>query len=138
MGLCGAGLWIQSLWIPSNSGYSTVLWWKGTSKPTQPQPLPWAGLPPPAQAAQGPIQPGLERLQGWGTTASHYHWEVHASKLNAKKSEDTDPCVPSAPTFYCSSKSVCEWLLQFTVSVYLEQKQKLYLIRQVKFQIRSF
>ena len=28
------------------------------------------GCPPPAQAAQGPIQPGLERLQGWGTTAS--------------------------------------------------------------------
>jgi len=26
-------------------------------------------LPPPAQAAQGPIQPGLEHPQGWGTTA---------------------------------------------------------------------
>jgi len=26
--------------------------------------------PPTAQAAQGPIQPGLECLQGWGTTAS--------------------------------------------------------------------
>ena len=25
---------------------------------------------PPAQAAQGPIKPGLDRLQGWGTTAS--------------------------------------------------------------------
>ena len=23
-------------------------------------------LPPPAQAAQGPIQPGLEHFQGWG------------------------------------------------------------------------
>jgi len=28
------------------------------------------GCPPPAEAAQGPIQPGLEYLQGWGTTAS--------------------------------------------------------------------
>jgi len=45
-----------------------VLEW--ISKPTQPQPVPWAGLPPPAQAARGPIQPGLECLQGWGTTAS--------------------------------------------------------------------
>ena len=26
--------------------------------------LPWARLPPPVQAAQGPIQPGLEHLQG--------------------------------------------------------------------------
>jgi len=26
--------------------------------------------PPPAQAAQGPIEPGLEHLQVWGTTAS--------------------------------------------------------------------
>ena len=25
------------------------------------------GCPPPAQVAQGPIQPGLECLQGWGT-----------------------------------------------------------------------
>ena len=43
---------------------------EGPSKPTQPHPLPWAGLPPTSSAAQGPIQPGLERLQGWGTTAS--------------------------------------------------------------------
>ena len=27
---------------------------EGTLKPTQPQPLHWAGCPPPAQAAQGP------------------------------------------------------------------------------------
>ena len=32
--------------------------------------LPWAGLPPSSSAAQGPIQPGLECLHGWGTTAS--------------------------------------------------------------------
>ena len=43
---------------------------EGPSKPTQPHPVPWAGLPPTSAAAQGPIQPGLERLQGWGTTAS--------------------------------------------------------------------
>ena len=44
--------------------------WKGSSKPTQPQ-FPATGrAAPPAQAAQCPIQPGLERLQGWGTTAS--------------------------------------------------------------------
>ena len=36
-----------------------------------PVPTPCSGqcCPPPAQAAQGPIQPGLEHLQGWGTTA---------------------------------------------------------------------
>jgi len=28
--------------------------------------MPWAGFYPPDQAAQGPIQPGLEHLQGWG------------------------------------------------------------------------
>ena len=30
-------------------------------------PLPWEGLPPPAQVAQDPIQTGLECLQGWDT-----------------------------------------------------------------------
>ena len=43
---------------------------EGTSEPTQSHPVPWAGLPPTSSAAQGPIQPGLEHLQGWGTTAS--------------------------------------------------------------------
>jgi len=32
---------------------------EGPLQPTQPQPLPWAGCPPPAEAAQGPTQPGL-------------------------------------------------------------------------------
>ena len=41
-----------------------------TSQPMLPNPCHEQGCPPPAQAAQGPIQPGLERLQGWGTTAS--------------------------------------------------------------------
>ena len=48
----------------------SALGWKGLQSPSIPTPLPWAVLPPPAQAAQGPIQPGLECLQGWGTTAS--------------------------------------------------------------------
>ena len=43
---------------------------EGTSKPTLPQPLLWTVLSPPAQAAQGPIQPCPEHLQGWSTTAS--------------------------------------------------------------------
>ena len=49
--------------------HRTIEWFrlKNTSKPTHPQPLPWAGLPPTSSAAQGPIQPGLECPQGWGT-----------------------------------------------------------------------
>ena len=43
---------------------------EGTLKPPQSHPVPWAGLPPSSSAAQGPIQPGIEHLQGWGTTAS--------------------------------------------------------------------
>ena len=44
-------------------------WVEGTSKPTQSHSV---GCPPPAQAAQGPIQPGLECLQGWGSRS----WET--------------------------------------------------------------
>ena len=36
-----------------------------TSQPMLPNPCHEQGCPPPAQAAQGPIQPGLERLQGY-------------------------------------------------------------------------
>ena len=41
---------------------------EGTPKIQRPSsnPLPWAGCHPLDQAAQGPIQPGLEHLQGWG------------------------------------------------------------------------
>ena len=47
------------------------LGWKGPPSPRCPQCLLWAGLSTwPAQVAQSPVQPGLERLQGWGTTAS--------------------------------------------------------------------
>ena len=38
---------------------------EGILKITQFQPLPLAGYPPLAQAAQGPIQPDFERHQGW-------------------------------------------------------------------------
>jgi len=41
---------------------------EGITKITQLQPPCYGqGCHPPAQAAQGPIQPGLEHLQGWGT-----------------------------------------------------------------------
>ena len=49
------------------SGDRRIIEWLGlesASKPTQPQSLPGAGLPPPAEAAQGPIQPGLGHLEG--------------------------------------------------------------------------
>lgn len=36
----------------------------------QPQPLPWAACPPPAQGAQSPNQPGPEHFQGWSTHSS--------------------------------------------------------------------
>ena len=34
------------------------------------QPLPWAGCPPTSSGCQGPTQPGLGDLQGWGTHSS--------------------------------------------------------------------
>ena len=45
--------------------------WVGRDLKAHPALPPAMGLlPPPAQAAHGPIQPGLEHLQEWGTTAS--------------------------------------------------------------------
>jgi len=43
--------------------------WAGTDLTAHPA-LQLEGLPPPAQTAQGTIQPGPECLQGWGNTAS--------------------------------------------------------------------
>lgn len=40
---------------------------EGILKAPQPQLL-WAACLPPYQAAQGPVQLGLEYLRGWGTT----------------------------------------------------------------------
>jgi len=45
------------------------LGWKGPQSPPKSNPQPWAGLPPSSSGCPGPIQPGLEPLQGWGTTA---------------------------------------------------------------------
>jgi len=44
--------------------------WRGAQSPPSATPGHGQGCPPPAQAAQGPIQPGLESLQGWGTHSS--------------------------------------------------------------------
>ncbi|NXI97007.1 IKZF4 protein, partial [Psophia crepitans] len=41
-----------------------LVWVEGSSQPAQCHPLPRAGTPPPAQAAQSPIQPGLGHCQG--------------------------------------------------------------------------
>ena len=68
VGLCHClrpALWAH-VTIESQKG----LVWKGPESPPSPTPCCGQGCPPPAQAAQGLIQPGLERLQGWGTTAS--------------------------------------------------------------------
>ena len=43
---------------------------EGTFKITELQAPATDWLPPPAQAAQGPTQRGLEHLQGWGTHSS--------------------------------------------------------------------
>ena len=49
---------------PSSTSLLTLqhrtVWLEGTSKPIQSQCPPWAELPPPAQTAQGPFQPGPE------------------------------------------------------------------------------
>ena len=46
--------------------------WAGRNLKAHPVPTPCCrqGCHPPAQVAQGPTQPTLEHLQGWGTTAS--------------------------------------------------------------------
>ena len=60
---CAAGLGMKG-----DTELQNGLAWKGAQSP--PSTSPGQGCLPPAQAAQGPIQPGLECLQGWGTTAS--------------------------------------------------------------------
>ena len=74
--------WSKATWItwskldvkPTNHikiiGITEWLWLEGTSKLIQFQSPAVSRALPPAQAAQGPIQPGLEHLQGWGTTDS--------------------------------------------------------------------
>ena len=48
-------------------GNSAIIGWRGPQRPPSPTPCHEQGCPPPDQAAQGPIQPGLGHLQGWGT-----------------------------------------------------------------------
>jgi len=59
-------LMVHNWVIESQNG----LGWKGAQSPRCPNPCCGQGYPPPAPASQGPIQPGLECVQGWGTTAS--------------------------------------------------------------------
>ena len=56
----------------SKKNHSIVGWFgfEGTLKPPQPQPLPWARMPPTSSGCPGLIQPGLGHLQGWGTHSS--------------------------------------------------------------------
>ena len=75
-----------------------------------PTPLPQAWQQPPglvlAHAAQGPIQPGLEHLQGWGihslsgqpVSAPHYSlWEELAPDIQSKPSFLELKAIPSCP-----------------------------------------
>jgi len=66
MGLVGAGVSSECdlvIFVESQRGLGL----EGTLKPIHFNPEPRVGCPPSAQAAQGPIQPGLQHLQGWGT-----------------------------------------------------------------------
>lgn len=47
-----------------------ALGWKVHQISPSSTPPPWAGCPPPSQAAQSPIQLGLQCLQGWGIHSS--------------------------------------------------------------------
>lgn len=58
-------------WKSAVESYHRTMEWlrlEGASIPSRSNPRPWAGLPPPAHAAQGPIPPGL---QGWGAAKQH-------------------------------------------------------------------
>jgi len=62
-------LWMGGLHQFHTFPFHTFTQWRGleeTLLPIQFQPLPSAGCFPPAQAAQGPLRPHLEHLQGWG------------------------------------------------------------------------
>jgi len=65
---------------PSYHRITVWLGWEGLQRPfvrlgrtPKTPPLLWAGCPPPVQAAQGSIQPGLGHLQWWGTHAGVWH-----------------------------------------------------------------
>ena len=62
---CAAGAHLHH---PLVNYYRMIEWFglERIPKPTLPQPLLWAGTPPTHQAADSPIEPGLEHCQGWG------------------------------------------------------------------------
>ena len=60
-----------ALFLSEHIGSQKGLGWKGPQSPPSPNPCHAQGCPPPAQSAQGPIQPGLQCPQGWGT---HSFW----------------------------------------------------------------
>ena len=55
---------------PENHRFIEWFELEGTLKPPQPQPLPWAGCPPPAQAAQGSSNLALGTSRGGAHIAS--------------------------------------------------------------------
>ena len=70
-----------------------------------PQPLPWAGLPPPAQAARGPIQPGLECLQNvdWETMLTSLLTWIEETFMSNRMFHHS-----RAALFFLSACRVCE------------------------------
>jgi len=67
---------LLTLWGLTEHGfhnYHGITEWlrlEGTSYIIQPQPCAMGSCHPPDEAAQGPIQPGLEHLWGWGAHSS--------------------------------------------------------------------
>ena len=52
-----------------------------------------AGLPPSSSAAQGPIQLRLERLQGWGPTASLGNYPMSGWKAASEVTKSLKTCL---------------------------------------------
>lgn len=53
--------------LPGPSNHRMVWVGMGLKDPLVPAPLPWAETFLSAQGGQGPVQPDLEHLQGWGS-----------------------------------------------------------------------
>lgn len=67
-GCCVSTQTLQNHFVEPQNG----LHWNEPSSPPSFNPLPWAGCPPPAQAAHGPMH-GLEHLQLSGQTVPGHH-----------------------------------------------------------------
>ena len=81
--------------IESQSGLSL----KGPQSPPSPNPCHRQGCHPAAQAAQDPIQPGLEGLQGWGTHSFYGQLCQRCTALSVKNFSLTSTI--NFPTFSC-------------------------------------